>query len=61
MIRIYTTIVIILIAIVPQGCSFFRYLDNSSEEEVKVFKKTKAELWSDIEKLKSSKKHLQHK
>ena len=60
MIRIYTTIFIILIAVVPQGCSFFRHIDDSPEEEIKMLNTTKAELWNDNEKLKKSNRRMKN-
>jgi len=59
MFRKYLTILIVFVALIFQGCAAFKYLDNSSEEEIKRFHATKADLWNENTKLKSINKQLQ--
>ena len=40
---------VFLICLIMQGCSFFRYVDGSSKEEMKQFHTSKEQLWAEIQ------------
>lgn len=59
MFRTYLTVFIVITAFAFQGCSFFRYLDNSSDEEIEKFYMSKDELLADNTKLRKNNEQLQ--
>jgi len=52
MLRAYLIILILHLGFIFQGCAALKYLDGSSEAEIKKFKMTKDEIWNEVQRLK---------
>ena len=59
MLRAYLVILILHLCFIFQGCAALKYLDGSSEAEIKKFKMTKDEIWNEMQRLKIENAKLQ--
>jgi regulator of replication initiation timing len=59
MLRVYLIILILHLGFVFQGCASLKYLDGSSEAEIRKFKMTKDEMWNEMQGLKIENAKLQ--